>query len=175
MFRQEGGHNFNPFLEARLLLRGHEGSSGGCWVHEVVGEAEISRWLHTPVAFHIHTQRNNTAHNGCTPASRARLLAANEMQILAVKLWYLVSAPLNCRGERLPRATLDSAKAELQKRSGETACPHPNPPNSPFVSLKVITREKCTVAFALTPSTHAPTCNWVELRHLGSVANATLV
>lgn len=89
-----------------------------------------------------------------------------------------VRVQLNCRGESLPSATLDSANAELQKQSGETAvtaCPSPNPPNSPFVSLKVITREKCTVAFALTPSTHAPTCNWVELRHLGSVANATLV
>lgn len=90
------------------------------------------------------------------------------MQMLAVKLRHLVSE----------RHLIAEEKVCLQKQSGAsaiTACPSPHPPNSPFVSMKVITREKCTVAFALTPSTHAPTCNWVELRHLGSVANATLV
>lgn len=99
------------------------------------------------------------------------------MHILAVKLWYLVSKPnVITEEEARPSATLDFLyyNVKLQNQLGETttmARSNPNPSNYPFVSRKVIIQENCMVAFTLTPSTHTPTCNWVELRHSGSIVN----
>lgn len=42
-----------------------------------------------------------------------------------------------------------------------------------FEERKVITNENCIVTFTPAPPAHAPTCNWVELKHLGSMVSTT--
>jgi len=99
------------------------------------------------------------------------------MQFLGVKCWHLVwKHVLLIMRSPIKICLLESSKIRWIIYSSPSSVLIP----SHQITLlshrsKIMTRENCTVTFTLTSSSCSPTCNWAELRHVGSIVNTTSI